>query len=129
MCVGACTCDCTPLLKRPASNDDPEFIKALKLASHSYNELEHLQDPSSCPPKKSRRAGAGCKVKAPEVRVALFHWFINMQESLKGCLPHHLFKLKALKLYEDWLVQNPVPEKNQLKFSNKWIRYGRLNMV
>ena len=53
------------------SNNDPEFIKAVKLASRSYNELENLQDPSSCSPKKSRGAGAGCKVKAPEVRVAL----------------------------------------------------------
>ena len=69
-----------------SSSDDPEFIKALKLASRSYNELEHLQDPSSCPPQKSRGAGAGRKVKALEVRVALFHWFIDVRELLKGCL-------------------------------------------
>ena len=101
------------------SDDDPEFIKALKLASRSYNELERLQDPSSCPPKKSRGAGAGRIVKAPEVRVALFHWFVDVPESLKRRLPRRLFKLKARKIYEDWLVQNPVSEKDQLKFSNK----------
>ena len=59
-----------------ASNDDPQFEKAVNLASRSYNDLECLRDPSSCPPKKSRGAGDGRKVKAPEVRVALFHWFV-----------------------------------------------------
>ena len=42
-----------------ASNDDPQFEKAVKLASRSYNDLERLRDPSSCPPKKSRGAGGG----------------------------------------------------------------------
>ena len=41
---------------------------------------------------------------------------------MKRRLFRRLLKLKARKLYEDWLVQNPVPEKDQLKFSNKWIR-------
>ena len=104
------------------SNNDPEFIKAVKLASRSYNELENLRDPSFCPPKKSRGAGAGRKVNAPEVRVALFHWFVDVRESLKGRLPRRLFKLKAQQLYADWLVQNPVPENEKLKFSNKWIK-------
>ena len=81
-----------------------------------------MRDPSSCPPKKRRGAGAGRKVKAPEVRVALFHWFVDVRESLKGRLPRRLFKLKAQQLYADWLVQNPVPENEQLKFSNKWIK-------
>ena len=84
--------------------------------------MENLRDPSSCPPKKSRGAGAGRKVKAPEVRVALFHWFVDVRESLKGRLPRRLFKLKAQQLYADWLVQNPVPENKKLKFSNKWIK-------
>ena len=53
-----------------ASNNDPLFEKAVKLESRSYNDLERLRDPSSCPPKKSRGAGGGRKVKAPEVRVA-----------------------------------------------------------
>ena len=104
------------------SNNDPEFIKAVKLASRSYNELENLRDPSCCPPKKSRGAGVGRRVKAPEVRVALFHWFVDVRESLKGRLPRRLFKLKAQQLYAGWLVQNPVPENEKLKFSNKWIK-------
>ena len=33
-----------------------------------------------------------------------------------------MFKLKAQQLYADWLVQNPVPENEKLKFSNKLIK-------
>ena len=103
-------------------NDDLEFVKAVKLASHSYNDLEHLRDPSSRPPEKSRGTGTGQKVKAPEVRVASFHWFVALRESLKEGLPRCLFKLKARQLYAEWLIQNSIPKKDQLKFSNKWIK-------
>ena len=105
-----------------ASNDDPEFGKAIKLASRSYNELEHYQDPSSCPLKNSKGTGAGRKLKAPEGRVVLFHWFVDVRESVKGGLPRRLFKLKEQQLYAEWLFQNPIPENKKLKFSNKWIK-------
>ena len=84
--------------------------------------LERLRDPSSCSPKKSRRTGAGRKVKAQEVRVALFNWFVDVRESLKGRLPRRLFKLKAQQLYGDWLVQKALPDDQRLKFTNKWIK-------
>ena len=61
-------------------------------------------------------------MKAPEVRVALFHWFVDVRESLKERLPRRLFNLKAQQLYVEWLVQNPIPENEKLKFSNKWIK-------
>ena len=75
-----------------ASNDDPDFERATKLASRCYNDLERLRDPSSSPPKKSRGTGVGRKVKVQEVRVALFNWFVHVRESLKGRLPRRLFK-------------------------------------
>ena len=56
------------------------------------------------------------------MRGALFHWFVDLRESLKESLPHRLFKLKARQLYAEWLIQNPIPVKDQLKFSNKWIK-------
>ena len=80
-----------------------------------------MRDPSILPPKKLRGVGAG-QVKAPDVRVALFHWFVDVQESLKARLSRRLFKLKAQQLYSDWLIQNPVPEDQKHKFSNKWIK-------
>ena len=41
---------------------------------------------------------------------------------MKGRLLRRLFKLKAQQLYTEWLVQNPIPENEKLKFSNKWIK-------
>ena len=83
------------------ADDDSEFAKAIKITSRSYNGLERMQDPSSYPPKKSRGTGAGCKVKAAEVRVVLFHRFVDVRESLKGRLPRLLFKLKAQQRYKE----------------------------
>ena len=90
-------------------NDDPKFVKAVKLSSRSYNDLEHLRDPSSGPPKKSGGTGAGLKVTAPEARVALFHWFVDVREELKICLPRRLSKLKDRQLYAEWLI-HPIPK-------------------
>ena len=100
---------------------NPMFVRAVKLASRSYNDLDNLRDPSSCPPKKVRATGAGRKTKAPEVRQALFAWFVDVRETFKGHLPRRLFKLKANQLYDEWLEQNSVPENERLKFSNCWI--------
>ena len=62
---------------------NPMFVRAVKLASRSYNDLDNLRDPSSCPPKKVRATGAGRKTKAPEVRQVLFAWFVDVRETLK----------------------------------------------
>ena len=102
-------------------NDNPIFATAVKLAYRSYNDLDNLGDPSSCQPKKVRATGAGRKTKAPEVRQALFAWFVDVRETFKGHLPRRLFKLKANQLYDEWLEQNSVPENERLKFSNCWI--------
>ena len=107
---------------KDAKNNDVDFVRAVKLASRSYNEIDSLRDPSSCPPKKVRSQGAGRKRKAPEVRISLFNWFIDVRETLKGRLPRRIFKMKANQLYEEWLTQNPVPENERLKFSNQWIK-------
>ena len=102
-------------------NDDPNFCKAVKLATRCYNEIEQLRDPSTCAPAKKRAIGGGRKSKAPEVREALFSWFVDVRESLKGRSPRRLFKLKANALYEEWLRDNPTPESEKLKFRNQWI--------
>ena len=103
-------------------NDDENFDRALKLAKRSYQEIDKLRDGSTHEPKKKRAFGGGRKVKAPEVKEALFNWFIYVLESLKGRLPRRLFKLKANQLYGDWLMNNPTPEKEMLKFGNHWIK-------
>ena len=75
-----------------------------------------------CPPKRKRATGAGRKAKTPQVRQALFSWFVDVRETLKGRLPRRLFKLKANQLYEEWLEQNSVPENGKVKFSKCWIK-------
>ena len=69
--------------------------KAVKLASRCYNDIDNLRDPALCPAKKTIASGAGRKPKAPEIREALFPWFIDVRGMLKGRLPQRLFKLKA----------------------------------
>ena len=103
-------------------NDDPNFCKAVKLATRCYNEIEQLRDPSTCAPAKKRAIGGGRKSKAPEVREALFSWFVDVRESLKGRLPRRLFKLKANALYKERLRHNTTPESEKLKFGNQWIK-------
>ena len=107
---------------KDAKNNDVDFVRTVKLASRSYNEIDSLRDPSSCPPIKVRAQGADRKRKAPEVRISLFNWFIDVRETLKAQLPQRIFKMKASQLYEEWLIQNPVPENERLKFSNQWIK-------
>ena len=48
-------------------NDDPEFFKAVKLASRCFNETDRLRDPFTCAPTKKRALGGGRKSKAMEV--------------------------------------------------------------
>ena len=74
------------------------------------------------PTKKARAQCAGCKQKANEVRLSLFNWFIDINETLKGRLPRRIFKMRANQLYEEWLTQNPLAENEGLKFSNQWVK-------
>ena len=101
-------------------NDEPLFRRAIKLTSRAYSDLDNLRDPSLCPPKRKRATGAGRKAKAPEVRQALFSWFVDVRETLKGRLPRRLSNLKPNQLYEEWLEQNPVPENERVKLIKGW---------
>ena len=55
-----------------------------------------------------------------EVRQALLTWFVDVRESLKGCLSRTMLKLKANELYDEWVRENPTPEYERLKFRNQW---------
>ena len=92
-----------------AKNDDPEFCKAVKLASRCLNEIDQLRDPSTCASIKKRALAGRRKSKAMEVQ-AIFTWFVDVRDSLKGRLSRTMFKLKANGLYDEWLRENPTPE-------------------
>ena len=81
------------------------------------------------PTKKARVQGAGRKWKAPEVRIGLFNWFKDLRETLKGRLPQRIFKMKANKLYEEWLTQIRVHENGRLKFISQWLKEHDISLT
>ena len=109
---------------RGAKHNDQRLKNALDMAWRAYKlALEHSSvDPP--PLKKQRRAfGGGQKSTAPDVRVALYDWFIDIRGALKGRLPKKMFLAQCRNFYNSWLEQqNPsIPEEKQVKFSNNWI--------
>ena len=70
-----------------------------------------------------RASGGGRKKNVPEVREALFSYFVDVRESMKGRLPKCLLRLKAKQLYSEWLCENSLVEgEKPLKFGNWWIQ-------
>ena len=103
--------------------EDKNFKMACKIASRSFESLTELSDSGVCPPKKSRAMGGGRKKSAPDVRGALFTYFVDIRGSLKGRFPKRLLTLKARKLYSDWITQNPLQENERpLKFGNQLVK-------
>ena len=108
-----------------AKHNDSNLLSAVKLAKRCHDKLLSggfdNEEPSK---KKFRQEGGGRKCKAPEVRQAMFEWFVNVRGTLKGRLPIKMFRSKCLTVYEEWLKQQPelIPENEQLKFGKNWIR-------
>ena len=82
--------------------------------------------PSSA--KKFRQAGGGRRVKAQEVRLAMFDGFLDIRVCLnpiriKGRLPKKMFIAKCKDIYGKWLEQQnpPIPLEEQLKFTDTWL--------
>ena len=103
--------------------DSPEIKNACILAKRCNEKLEKGDFEDGVALKKFRTTGGGRKPQAPEVREALFQWFIDVRTSLKAQLPKPLFLLKAKKFHKDWVQQHPdTPEKEKLQFSNRWVK-------
>eukprot|EP00794_Sanderia_malayensis_P013649 gene13649-15078_t len=83
--------------------------------------------PMMLPPgiKHFRALGAGRKHTLPEVREAMYEWFIDIRGSLKGRLPKDMFKAQCQVFYDQWLAQQDedVPEGKKIVFSNNWIKW------
>ena len=54
--------------------------------------MKNILKPSK---KRFRESGGGRKYKAPEVREAMFQWFINVRGVLKGRLPIKMSRSKC----------------------------------
>ena len=109
-------------MKNRKSNDD-EFKAACKFATLSFEHLSELSDSSVCRPKIMRGSGGNRKKNASEVKEALFSYYVDVRESMKGRFPKRLIKLKAKQLYSEWLRENQlVAGEKPLKFGNLWIQ-------
>ena len=102
--------------------DDPVMKKAVKLGKRCYNQqmknqLEIVELPTK---SKFRNPGGERKVTAPEVREALYDWFIDVSSSFKARLLRSLFKTQAKFFYDSWWSQQSeeVKEQPPLTFSN-----------
>ena len=62
-----------------AKSDSQEIKKACKLAKRCYEKLERGDFEDGTSSKKFRSSGGGRKSRAPEVRDALFQWFIDVK--------------------------------------------------
>ena len=106
-------------------HDDNNLSKALKFAKRCHEKYLNDEFVDEEPSKnRFRKSGGGRKCKAPELREAMFEWFINVRGELKGRLPIKMFRSKCQQVYNEWLKQQPepVPEQDQLKFSKHWIQ-------
>ena len=105
-------------------HNDPSLERALKLGKRCYESLNN--DDITEPPTKVRfcQPGGGRKKSIPNVREAMYDWFIDIRSSLKARLPKAMFKSQCKLLYDEWLSQQEteVPEEKKIVFSNKWIR-------
>ena len=69
-------------------HDDNNISKALKFAKRLYEKYLNDEFVDEEPSKERfHESGGGRKCKAPEVREAIFEWFINVGGALKGRLP------------------------------------------
>ena len=130
-----------PSLKN-VSHDNQDLKNAIKAAARALEirenkkegaELDYAVDDdddddhmftSSSSKRKCREPGAGRKCKAPEVRRALFEWFVDVRGCLKARLPIRLFRSKAQSLHVEWLrdQDEETRAKDDLKFTRCWIK-------
>ena len=109
-------------------NSDPNFRKACRMATRCYqNKIKNDDDVAvDSSKKKFRVSGGGRKVRVPDVREAMFEWFVDGRTSLKARLPRKLFKMKCEEVYKAWLSDQTEEmradhKKDPMMFSNKWI--------
>ena len=70
-----------------AKSDSQEIKNACKLAKRCYEKLKRGDSEDGAALKTFRTTGGGRKSRAPEVREALFQWFIDVRTSLNALLP------------------------------------------
>ena len=92
-----------PDLKNVKHND-PNLESAIKLRKRCCENVASNENTCiiDAQPSKSkyRKPGGGRKATIPDVREALFEWFIDVRSSLKARLPRKMFKTQCKVFYE-----------------------------
>ena len=102
---------------------DPAFQAAVELGKRSYAMVANPSDeaPETKLKQTYRMKGkSGPKVRAPNVRDALYEWVVDVSTALKGRLPKTMLLAKAKQLQIDWSVENPN-ENYKMVCINIWI--------
>ena len=110
---------------RSLKSTDPVLIKAVKLGKRCYEKVSKDESEITVPAPKSkyRQPGGGRKVVAPDVREALYDWFVDIRGTLKARLPRSMFKAQAKFFYDQWRDQQPDDvQQPDLVFSNPRIK-------
>ena len=113
---------------RNVKHNDPNLQAAVKLGKRCHEQL--LNSKNTCEinvgPSKSkcRKPGAGRRTTKPDVREALFDWFIDIRNTLKARFPRKIFKTQCQVFCDKWLAQQPeeIPVEKRIVFSNRWIK-------
>ena len=83
-------------------HDDNNLSKTLKFTKRCHEKNYEFVDeePSK---KRFRESGGGRNCKTPEVREAIFEWFINARGVLKGRIPItiKMFRSKCQQVYNE----------------------------
>ena len=113
---------------KDVKHDDSNLKAAICLGKRCNEQVIESKESGeiNVEPSKSkyRKAGGGRKTTIPDVRDALFDWFIDIRGTLKARLPRKMFKTQCKIFYEQWFAQQSkeVPEDKKIVFSNRWIR-------
>ena len=108
-------------------NDSKDFKNALKFVDRCvklHEDGEFVKE-GNVSTSKYRVIGAGPPQRAVDVRYALFEYFVNIRNSLKGRLPKNIFLAKARALYLEWVEgKKTVGEEigPPLTFTHVWLR-------
>ena len=105
---------------KDVKHDDSNLKAAICLGKRCYEQVIESKESGEInvetSKSKYRKAGGGEKKTIPDVRDALFDWFIDIRGTLKARLPRKMFKTQCKIFYELWLAQQSkeVPEDKKI---------------
>ena len=107
---------------------DPQKAKARLMIQRAMEAIKQGKLSTEDAGKQRKRTeGGGRKAKVPEIRVAIFQWFIDVRTALKGRISLKFFQWKCKQLhqahieYKEQEGETVTDEERNLKFSRTWV--------